>query len=329
MMQLDNTFSYKAWATRKITASTFENIAEDTDKYKTVRITIDDVDAITISDGITPDIVGNIVLRLDHISATSDNASIEIKELMLEIGDKCNNWTDHTLNTEKALLATGIDIESKVITATADNFKIKNNLGQTTIEVDADGNLESNSLLVRNLDKATAEGTPFLTTINLLTGYMQFHYPLAETNIADNVAMEIGWDSTTNSIFRFYDQAGNLKWKAGSANGLVEVLSGMTETSITPIELYKCTSAGMNGATQEISTSENLTGATYYKKVVTQNKLSSVAYYSDAECENPLNGMFTPKGLPVAVISTEGKGSFMRKLYNINNGTATITTIIF
>ena len=320
-----------------ITADTFKdkdgNLVTDDEGYLNAHVSSEGI-VIPTTAPAQKDTVGYIYARLDYIDSEvdaegNDIGVIEISELKVEKGDECTAWTARTYDLDKGLLDTGIDIESKVITATADNFKIKNNLGQTTIEVDADGNLESNSLLVRNLDKTTAEGTPFLTTINLLTGYMQFHYPLAETNIADNVAMEIGWDSTTNSIFRFYDQAGNLKWKAGSANGLVEVLSGMTETSITPIELYKCTSTGVNGATREISTSDNLTGATYYKKVVTQNKLSSVTYYSDAECENPLNGMFTPKGLPVAVISTEGKGSFMRKLYNINNGTATITTIIF
>lgn len=52
-------------------------------------------------------------------------------------------------DTENNLLATGIDIESQMITATADTFEIRNNKGEVTASVNEDGLFETNDAIIK------------------------------------------------------------------------------------------------------------------------------------------------------------------------------------
>lgn len=52
-------------------------------------------------------------------------------------------------DTENKLLATGIDIESQMITATADTFEIRNNKGEVTASVNEDGLFETNDAIIK------------------------------------------------------------------------------------------------------------------------------------------------------------------------------------
>lgn len=71
---------------------------------------------------------------------------------ILAEGDTYRGWglaPGEKSDTENKLLATGIDIESQTITATADTFKIRNNKGETTASVNKDGLFETNDAIIK------------------------------------------------------------------------------------------------------------------------------------------------------------------------------------
>lgn len=61
--------------------------------------------------------------------------------------EKGGRMTDYGAYAEE-LLSTGIDIENRRITVTADQFRIRNNRGEDTFEVDADGMVTMNNIAV-------------------------------------------------------------------------------------------------------------------------------------------------------------------------------------
>lgn len=69
--------------------------------------------------------------------------AIEIARPKLEVGATMTEWTEKRADMvdKRALFATGIDIKSHKITATTDNFEIRNNSGTLTFSIDEDGNI--------------------------------------------------------------------------------------------------------------------------------------------------------------------------------------------
>lgn len=331
-IQLDNNFGYIS-AKQRINPETLAGIKPDSDGYISVRMISDGVNARTIPDkgytlvngvkvehAVTPSVVGKIGLRLDYVSATDDDAVLIIEELMIERGEECTAWTARTLNTEKALLATGIDIEKGLIKATADNFKVYNNSGVVTMEVDGAGNLTANAVLVRNMDPETKDATPYLARINLNTGFFEQFYPLKDNNGNDNISFQMGWDEMSQSLFRFYKKDGSMAWKAGAEAYLIDTTKS-TETVISPVDLYKCSSATKDDATNEIKKMSSLATTRLYKKTVQSNGSVSVTYYSDASCSITASGFYTDGGLPEMAFSELGESSTVcRRLYTITDG---------
>lgn len=330
--QLDNNFGYIS-AQQRINPETLAGIKPDSDGYISVRMISDGVNARTIPDkgytlvngvkvehAVTPSVVGKIGLRLDYVSATDDDAVLIIEELMIERGEECTAWTARTLNTEKALIATGIDIEKGLIKATADNFKVYNNSGVVTMEVDGAGNLTANAVLVRNTDPETKDATPYLARINLNTGFFEQFYPLKDNNGNDNISFQMGWDEMSQSLFRFYKKDGSMAWKAGAEAYLIDTTKS-TETVISPVDLYKCSSATKADAINEIKKMSSLATTRLYKKTVQSNGSVSVTYYSDASCSITASGFYTDGGLPEMAFSELGESSTVcRRLYTITDG---------
>lgn len=325
--QLSGAYGYRGFPLRITEQYLSEHgVTPDTDGYRNLRI---QATSTPITTEVTSATVGNVQMRLDYIDG-SDGAVIEISQLKLELGDTATAWTARTDNLDEALSDTGIDISNRLITATADNFKVLNNNGAVTMEVDAMGNLTSNAVLVRNQDTATAQATPYLTTINLATGYIRLYYPLAQRNANDNAALEIGWDEASQSVFRFFNKEGVMAWKAGSQASLIDT-AGDSVTTITPIELYKCKATNNAAAKAEIKTSASLTATRFYKKVVQTSGATQTTYYSNSACTTALSGFFTDPGRPYAmatpidtpsdltpIVGTGAK--YSRVLYTINDG---------
>ena len=71
------------------------------------------------------------------IEQTANSISLKVKTAE----DKADTAQSTANTISQGLKDTGIDIESKKVTVTADNFQVQNNSGETTMTVDKDGNL--------------------------------------------------------------------------------------------------------------------------------------------------------------------------------------------
>lgn len=345
-LQLGPVFGYMGFRLN-ITENTFKDenntlVAPDANGYRNARLSVEGLTLPQYSFGtetvITPDMVGSVLLRLDFIdSETDDNGndigSIIIKELKIERGTECTAWTARTYDLDKGLLATGIDIESKVITATADKFQIKNNAGFVTASVDEQGRLVTSTVQCRNMESATSDATKFVTTINEYNnnGWITFYYPLNTENAIGNKAFEIGWDDVTSSMMRFYNKDGVMTWKAGSESNLISTLptEEKTEEVITEAKLYRIPYTNKLAAGNAIKVSTMLPNNAgiwekkVYRYTATATTLVGTSYYTDATCNTPVNSeeYFTDSGSPQFVIGSQGTPqSYKRSLFKIMNG---------
>ena len=94
--------------------------------------------------------------------------SIEIARPKLEVGATMTEWTEKRADMvdKRALLATGIDIDSKKITATADKFVVQNNSGVTTFGIDEKGNIvgAGDAYFKGTVTGSTINGSIFIST---------------------------------------------------------------------------------------------------------------------------------------------------------------------
>lgn len=139
-----------------------------------------------------------------------DRVASKVFNAMLTKSNKAVDWQPSSEDATKALLDTGIDIENKKVTLTADNFVIQNNEGKPTSSVDANGNWSTNALATKD------DNDSLVITINKDNDRMQkFYYPNGK------VRTEFGWDDVSQSLMRYYDELGNMLWKVGSASAFV------------------------------------------------------------------------------------------------------------
>lgn len=268
--------------------------------------------------------VAFIYVRFSLIAQSSEDGYFKISNLKVELGEEETAWTSRTGDLETAMLETGIDISNKSITATADNFTIRNNEGDVTASVNEKGELASNSVLCRNTDEATNGATPYLTTLNRDgNGYLEFYYPLEEENANNNVAFQVGWDESTQSIFRFFKKDGSLAWYAGNEANLIDS-AGQGIVTITSVEQYKC-SDNVVLAANEIQTTASLATTKIYKRTEQSATDGAVtnSYYSDANCQYPLTGNYADGGVPMLNFSTDEFGNvyrYVRRLYTYTDG---------
>lgn len=325
-VQFSAVYGYRGFPV-KITQATLDALTPDANGYYTLRY---QSTSTQITTDVDATVVGSFYMRLDYIDAdaTTDESVIEVSQLKIELGDTATAWTARTGDMDEALADTGIDISQKQIKATADNFKILNNLGAVTMEVDADGNLTSNAVLVRNTDPTTAEATPYLTTINLATGYLNTYYPLASNNGNNNLALQIGWDEGTESVFRFYSKEGVMAWKAGSQASLIDTTQS-SQVVISPIDMYKCASTTQESAAAEIKTTKSLTATRLYQKTEQSGGTTTTTYYTDVNCTNAVTGYLTDAGLPAIFATNQITGTtYTRQLLAVTNGVASMPLIV-
>lgn len=324
-----------------ITADTFKdkdgNLVTDAEGYLNAHVSSEGI-VIPTTAPAQKDTVGYIYARLDYIDSEvdaegNDIGVIEISELKVEKGDECTAWTSRTQDMDTALLDTGIDIESKVITATADKFQIKNNAGFVTASVDEQGRLVTSTVQCRNMESTTSDATKFVTTINEYNnnGWITFYYPLDTENAIGNKAFEIGWDDVTSSMMRFYDKYGVMTWKAGSESNLISTLptEEKTKEEISEAKLYRTRHTNKLAAGNAIKVSTMLSNNAgiwekkVYRYTASATTLVGTSYYTDATCNTPVNSeeYFTDSGSPQFVIGAQGTPqSYKRSLFKIMNG---------
>lgn len=119
---------------------------------------------------------------LSNTTNTVYIAAVKVRE-----GGRVDAWTDYGVKAKDAdaldLLATGIDIEKKQITLTADNLICKNNSGEDTMSLDKNGNL-------------TISGTLNAGKIGGTTGYIVSDgYMYSQHGYDRSVT---GWKESTN-----------------------------------------------------------------------------------------------------------------------------------
>ncbi len=278
---------------------------------------------------ITTSDVAYIYIRFSQIAQSTTDGYFRISNLKVEFGDTETAWTSRTDDLETAMVETGIDISHRKIVAKADSFEIHNNNGQVTASVNEKGELASNSVFCRNTDETTMEATPYLTTLNRNgNGFLEFFYPLTEDNGNNNLAFQIGWDESTESIFRFFNKSGKMTWKAGSEATLIDVTTLGGVVSTTEVALYKCVGTDQTSALAEIRTTKSLATTKLYKKTSQTNDLVTTYYYTDSACTIFATGYYADGGVPSYAISTDGSltKKYSRRVYTMTNGVASVRT---
>lgn len=278
---------------------------------------------------ITTSDVAYVYIRFSKIAQSATDGYFRISNLKVESGDTETAWTSRTDDLETAMVETGIDISHRKIVAKADNFEIRNNNGQVTASVNEKGELASNSVFCRNTDETTMAATPYLTTLNRNgNGFLEFFYPLTADNGNDNLAFQIGWDESTESIFRFFNKSGVMTWKAGSEANLIDVTTLGGVVSTTEVALYKCVGTDRISALAEIMTTKSLATTKLYKKTSQTNDLVTTYYYTDSACTIFATGYYADGGVPRYAISTDGSSTkkYSRRVYTMTNGVASVTT---
>ena len=85
------------------------------------------------------------IAYLEVLVFLQKNGCVRVSRLCLSKSDHYTYWNAAAVSEERKeetdLLATGIDIKSHKITATSDNFTVRNNSGDQTFSIDRDGNI--------------------------------------------------------------------------------------------------------------------------------------------------------------------------------------------
>lgn len=179
---------------------------------------------------ITAEDVATLYLLIRKAEPFGENSYIKVSRLKVERGDTATAWTPRTGTIDQRLIDTGIDIESRKVTVTADNFVVRNNEGETTAMVDGNGKLSTkiinaDELITKRLI-AVNEAGQVVSTINIVSqdGRYYTHYPVdpgdSSTIYAQKEGYNIGfpvsvmgYDAATDSMMTVYDKANNPKWR--------------------------------------------------------------------------------------------------------------------
>ncbi len=135
-------------------------------------------------------------------------ASVSVTQPKLEAGATMTPWTEKNadLVEKTALLATGIDIETRKVTVTADNFKVRNNQGQETMLVTEDGKLNTDIVESRVVKTYSLNGDAHIEMEN---GLMQ----VFGTNGICNIQFGVNGDGL--AVLSYYDANGNWLYDLG------------------------------------------------------------------------------------------------------------------
>lgn len=130
----------------------------------------------------------------------SAGGEVWVAGVKLEKSYRATEYTERTL-TAGQLLPVGIDIEARQIIATADNFLVRNRLGETTTAITADGQLTAG----------------ILATMNRGEGYVKAQDGLMEVfNGKGQLNIQFGLDPNSGMmVLSYYDNLGNLLYNLG------------------------------------------------------------------------------------------------------------------
>ena len=128
---------------------------------------------------------------------------ISLSQPKLEVGATMTEWTEKRADMvdKRALFATGIDIENKKITLTADHTYVRTNDGTPTVMIDADGNLT----MKVNADMVNVSATHKLSILG--NGSMVVDMDNFKLDASGNASFKGSIESTSGriSFFTFTD----------------------------------------------------------------------------------------------------------------------------
>ena len=216
--------------------------------------------------------------KIYNVMLTKSNKATAWQPSPEDADAKITEVQESVEQTTDKLLDTGIDIEHKKITVTANDFTIKNNRGDITSSVDAEGNWSTNALRTMRGEK------PSITANYNNDNALKFYYPNG------NVQMEIGYDTNSNSLMRYYDENGSMLWKIGNEQGFIPP----SDTDNAPImfqmwKIAELDEADMDSALTMATANIDATSlaGNYYKGRAT-NRL-----FDNNNLTMPSNGYFT------------------------------------
>ena len=160
--------------------------------------------------------VGKVMLHEGHIPSVyhtqedvkdtlvpvqlSAGGEVWVAGVKLEKSYRATEYTERTL-TAGQLLPVGIDIEAQKIIATADNFLVRNRLGETTTAITADGQLTAGILATMNRGEGYVKAQDGLMTVFNGKGQMNIQF---------------GLDPNSGMmVLSYYDNEGNLLYNLG------------------------------------------------------------------------------------------------------------------
>lgn len=205
--------------------------------------------------------------------------SIEIARPKLEVGATMTEWTEKRADMvdKRALLATGIDIDSKKITLTADNTTFRTNNGDTIAMFDRNG--INASLVNANRLEALSDNSDAKTVINALetTWYSS----------NGNPGIAIGYDASGVPHLRFYDKDGVFMYDLGPS-GLRYMLNSVKPASAEPAAIAPVSGSLLNSTVDVYDDSIGSTKTVYVMqgKVENINAHTSGKYIFHARKDN-------------------------------------------
>lgn len=167
------------------------------------------------------DIDDQFYIQLYGGGTGSSSITAMLSRPKLEEGAWPTEWTDNPKtyveegSLANKLYATGFDIESGTITATSDNFRVRNNNGVETLMVTKDGMLNASLIQADRLLCKAANGV----TVSIHDGLIYFGGENGITNI------KLGTDDDGVAILEFYDKNGVKRYDLGP--------NGLTNTEMT------------------------------------------------------------------------------------------------
>lgn len=171
-----------------------------------------------------------LAVRLQNYGQPNPGSGLFLRSLILVRG----SYIPSELRAEDyigvGLLKTGINIEQGKITATANNFEVRNNAGETTMALDGEGKLNVNLIRTEAIQSrvvtcfGSEAGRPLKATLNANGDgeYIIYHKPELVDNGLGGIFMEsrphvvFNWDEQTESVAQCYDLDGNLLWTLGN-----------------------------------------------------------------------------------------------------------------
>ena len=142
-----------------------------------------------------------------YSDVATDGIDGMVKQIKFEEGATMTDWTENSgdMVSKQALLDTGIDIQNKKVTVTADNFIVQNNSGKQTAMIDGNGKLNADLIEAKVLKTYSEEGSSVeiekgMISVFGLTGICNIRFGINDAGMA---------------VLSYYDNSGNKLYDLG------------------------------------------------------------------------------------------------------------------